>query len=203
MPALTDQRLAEIRDRIERAAIGLFVDQGFHGTSTRAIAREAGLSMGGLYVHYPSKEALFAAIVARYQRVFASEDNPVVGYLARTRFPDDLLMLASAIEALVLEHREFWLLWYVDVLEFGGRHFGPSFLHDIGLDHPGLAARLSELEGEGRLRVDPRIAFRMVYMHLFNFLLVELLFAGQDHYGVPRDQAITHIEDVLLHGILA
>lgn len=40
------------------AALACFVRNGFHGTSIREIASEAGLSVPGLYHHYPSKAAL-------------------------------------------------------------------------------------------------------------------------------------------------
>lgn len=40
------------------AALTCFAKNGFHGTSIREIASEAGLSVAGLYHHYPSKAAL-------------------------------------------------------------------------------------------------------------------------------------------------
>lgn len=40
------------------AALTCFANNGFHGTSIRQIASEAGLSVPGLYHHYPSKAAL-------------------------------------------------------------------------------------------------------------------------------------------------
>lgn len=53
-----------------RAAIldqarGLFARQGYHGTSTAEIARAAGCAEAVLYRHFDSKQALFAAVVAR------------------------------------------------------------------------------------------------------------------------------------------
>ena len=123
-------------------------------------------------------------------------------HFASTRFPDDIPALARAIEDVIRQHRDFWLLWYVDVLEFQGRHFGDQFLHDAGLNHPHLLAHLDALEETGRLRVEARLAFRMVYMHLFNFMIVELLFGGNDHYGTPLPSAVDLIVDVFLGGLL-
>jgi TetR/AcrR family transcriptional repressor of mexJK operon len=45
-----------------RAALRLFLEQGFGATSMDAIAREAGVSKATLYAHVKSKEELFAAI---------------------------------------------------------------------------------------------------------------------------------------------
>ncbi|MDG3010153.1 helix-turn-helix transcriptional regulator [Rhodococcus sp. D2-41] len=46
-----------------RAARELFAIHGYHGTSIRAIADSAGLSVPGLYHHYPSKQVILDALV--------------------------------------------------------------------------------------------------------------------------------------------
>lgn len=45
------------------AALAVFVEQGYHGTSVREIARRAGLSVPGLYHHYPSKQAMLVGLM--------------------------------------------------------------------------------------------------------------------------------------------
>ncbi|SFP06403.1 DNA-binding transcriptional regulator, AcrR family [Actinomadura madurae] len=49
---------------IVAAATKLFNERGFQGTSVRAIAEGAGMHSGGLYSHFPSKEALLHHIVS-------------------------------------------------------------------------------------------------------------------------------------------
>jgi TetR/AcrR family transcriptional regulator, cholesterol catabolism regulator len=49
---------------IVAAATKLFSERGFLGTSVRAIADAAGMHSGGLYSHFPSKEALLYHIVS-------------------------------------------------------------------------------------------------------------------------------------------
>jgi hypothetical protein len=61
---------------------------------------------------------------------------------------------------------------------------------------------LVALEETGRLRTDARLAFRMVYMHRFNFMIVELLFGGNDHYGTPLPAAVDLIVDVFSGGLM-
>jgi AcrR family transcriptional regulator len=51
-PELVDRRRRQIAD----AAVQLFIDQGFHKTTTRQIARAAGFSIGSLYEYFASKE---------------------------------------------------------------------------------------------------------------------------------------------------
>jgi AcrR family transcriptional regulator len=45
------------------AALALFVDQGYHGTTTRELAAAAGLSVPGVYHHYPSKQAMLVELM--------------------------------------------------------------------------------------------------------------------------------------------
>lgn len=52
------------RARILTAALSLFAQRGFYGTSIRDIAAAAGLQSASLYGHFPSKEHLLAEIVA-------------------------------------------------------------------------------------------------------------------------------------------
>lgn len=49
---------------LQRAALRLFARRGFAGTSIRAIAAEVGLSESVLYAHFPSKQAIFDAVLA-------------------------------------------------------------------------------------------------------------------------------------------
>jgi TetR/AcrR family transcriptional repressor of nem operon len=55
-------RRAETRQRILAAAGRLFRAQGVDATGVDAVMREAGLTHGGFYLHFPSKEALAAEV---------------------------------------------------------------------------------------------------------------------------------------------
>ena len=62
MPRLSAQ---ERRGKILLAAIGLFSKRGFRGTTTREIARRAGISEDLLFRHFPNKKKLCEAILAQ------------------------------------------------------------------------------------------------------------------------------------------
>jgi AcrR family transcriptional regulator len=51
-PELVERRRRQIAD----AAVQLFIDKGFHKTTTRQIAAAAGFSIGSLYEYFASKE---------------------------------------------------------------------------------------------------------------------------------------------------
>lgn len=82
------------------SALHSFAAHGYDGTSTRTLAAAAGLSVPGLYHHYPTKQALLAAMTT------ASLDD----LLARSRAAldeaddDPLRQLDLHIECMVLFH---------------------------------------------------------------------------------------------------
>jgi AcrR family transcriptional regulator len=51
------------RNAIVEAATKVFAEKGFHGTTTRELAKAAGVSEALLYKHFPSKESLFSAML--------------------------------------------------------------------------------------------------------------------------------------------
>lgn len=51
------------RTAILEAAEGLLVTHGFHGTSMRDIAKEAGLPLASVVYHFPKKERLYAEVL--------------------------------------------------------------------------------------------------------------------------------------------
>jgi AcrR family transcriptional regulator len=65
-------RFPDTRDRIERAAIQLFVEKGVDATSVREVARAVDISEGALYRHFDSKDALVWEAFERHYVAFAS-----------------------------------------------------------------------------------------------------------------------------------
>lgn len=56
------------RDRILDTALELFSHQGYHAVSVRALAKALGFTEAALYKHFPSKRAVFEALVTRQQQ---------------------------------------------------------------------------------------------------------------------------------------
>jgi len=54
---------AERRSAIVAAAIRLFADKGFKGTTTRELAKAAGVTEPVLYQHFATKKDLYTAII--------------------------------------------------------------------------------------------------------------------------------------------
>ena len=66
---MTSRRGEQTRQEIIRAALPLFSQQGYHGTSMRQIAAAAGIALGGIYNHFESKEAIFRAVSFAYHPI--------------------------------------------------------------------------------------------------------------------------------------
>ena len=64
-------RFTDTRDRIETAAVQLFVEKGVADTTVRDIAGALEMSEGALYRHFPSKEQLVWQVFERHYIEFA------------------------------------------------------------------------------------------------------------------------------------
>ncbi|TKT69450.1 TetR/AcrR family transcriptional regulator [Aquamicrobium sp. LC103] len=61
-------RIDAAREQIVTAAHRLVAESGYGGTGIPDIAKEAGVSTGSVYVHFPSKTALFSEVYQRASR---------------------------------------------------------------------------------------------------------------------------------------
>ncbi len=59
------QRSQSARDQITQAALTVFALKGYAAASMDDVCMAAGCSKGGLYHHFPSKQAILAGVVER------------------------------------------------------------------------------------------------------------------------------------------
>jgi TetR/AcrR family transcriptional regulator, transcriptional repressor for nem operon len=92
---MTREKAAETRARIVETASRLFREKGFDGVGLDDIMKEAGLTHGGFYGHFGSKEDLAAEAVAQaleqgaeWQGQYANIVDFVSGYLSEAHFND-------------------------------------------------------------------------------------------------------------------
>lgn len=58
-----EEEAKSTKEKIERCALKEFLEKGFNGASLRQIVKDAGVTTGAFYKYYPTKEALFEALV--------------------------------------------------------------------------------------------------------------------------------------------
>jgi len=104
----TRQRMpaAERRELVLEAAVAEFAARGLAGTSTEEVARRAGISQPYLFRLFPTKKALFLALVERCYRRVEDAFTAAVGDLAGE---EALAAMAAEYERL-LDDRTLLLL---------------------------------------------------------------------------------------------
>ncbi|HTO53799.1 MAG TPA: TetR/AcrR family transcriptional regulator, partial [Myxococcota bacterium] len=62
------------RTQILEAALRIWVREGYHRAPVEAIAREAGVAKGTIYLYFPTKEAVLQAAIERFSLLPALEE---------------------------------------------------------------------------------------------------------------------------------
>ena len=121
-PELVDRRRRQIAD----AAVQLFIDKGFHKTTTRQIAGAAGFSIGSLYEYFASKEDILymvcESIHAEVERgVTAAMSQAVGGRDALAKIIHEYFMVCHRMSDFILliyqETQSLPAQWQKRVLE--------------------------------------------------------------------------------------
>ena len=89
------EKTAQTRQALVRAALELFIEQGYRGTPVSEVAERAGVAKGTVYRHFADKQALFAGVIGDVldQRVAAlraaqpDEGEPLRSFLSRVVTP--------------------------------------------------------------------------------------------------------------------
>ena len=190
------------RRKIEAAALSIFTKQGYHGTSIREIADKAGFSVGNIYNHYPTKEDLFITLVRRYEERIGELRAAAFEQLNDVFEHSELERLAISVRDIVYKHPDYWRLMYIDVVEFGNKHFAHVY--------QGWSEQVEAILGE-RLRASakrgpwgglkPSLTFTIIYLQFFTYYLVETLFNAKRHLGVSDEEAIQQMITMMTQGI--
>ena len=107
------------------AAHLLFINQGYAATSMRQIAESAGLALGSIYNHFPSKEAVFQTILMErhpYQQIM-----PLLKKMQVNPFGNFDRRIAQNLLNELDQHPLFFSLMLVEMVEFKGKHLPELF----------------------------------------------------------------------------
>jgi AcrR family transcriptional regulator len=119
-------RSQQRHQRILDAAAEVFSAKGYHGTLVDEIAAEADTSKGGVYFHFPNKQAIFLALLDRLADILRERVEVAVA----TR--NDPVARAEAALEVVLEtfgsHRRLTRLFMVEALG-AGPEFNVRMIH--------------------------------------------------------------------------
>jgi AcrR family transcriptional regulator len=157
-PTVTD-RGGETRRRILEVAAEAFAERGYAGTSLNDVLKASGVTKGGFYFHFPSKEALALATLRHKQEQWTGAVMAAV-----LRHPRALDQLAAMVEALCDLHEQDRACRAVSRLstELGDEH--PELRPQLGtqltawMDMVAAVLRRGQDQGDIRPEVEPEVA---------------------------------------------
>lgn len=198
---LTYMRLSTVerREQIVVAAMKCFADRGFEGTTTRMLARAAGVSEGLIFRHFPTKRSLYKAIIAR--RIQEPPSGLMPAEAAERG--DDRAVLTSIASTLVARvHRDpsFMRLMFFSALE--GAPLARMFYNErVRKVRSFLASYLERRMNEGALRVMDPIAASGAFMGMIsNYVQQKHLFRVPVS-PLPVDRLVASWVDLFLGGL--
>jgi AcrR family transcriptional regulator len=200
----------ERREQILQTAVDLFSQRGFKGTTTKEIARAAGVSEAMVFRHFASKDELYGAILHNKGcqdgvRRFPWEENEVLR--AAIRDKDDFAVFYNiALDALNKHQSDtaFMRLLFYSALEeheLAGRFFN-EFIARI---YEFIGGYIHERQSDGAIRpMDPRIVVRSFLGMLIHHSLNNILWDTKRRIlDISNEEAARNFAEILLGGIKA
>ncbi len=185
------------RAEIISAAYQLFMECGYHGTSIRQVAQQAGVALGSIYNHFSSKDDIFEAVLLTHHPYYqvlpameAAEGDDIEEFVR-----DAARRMVDGLEG----HPEFLNLMFIELVEFHGRHVPELF--KIIYPHVLVFAQRFQAK-DGHLRPIPIPILLRTFLGLFfSYVMTELLMGGQMP-DLMKQGALDYFVDIFLHGIL-
>jgi TetR/AcrR family transcriptional regulator, mexJK operon transcriptional repressor len=187
------------RDQIRAGAQRLFLERGFAGTSTDAIASEAGVSKQTLYVYYPSKEELLADVLRYLIHENPQNQLPVLGDVSLRTSNEVRRALSALAQALIanLMQPDYLALIRVVIAETPRLpQLGALFRSVVPERVLGNISVILKSAREGGVigDVDAEAASRMFAGALLTYAILDGLLVGD---GPPRPPTPERIKEVV------
>lgn len=194
----------ERRQQILEEAMRLFSENGFRGTTTKKIAKAAGISEAMVFRHFANKDDLYSAILD-HKACSLKLDDPL-DYLseALARKDDFAVFYGLALNALE-HHRQdqvFIRLLLFSALEGHdlSKNFFESFVTGV---YEKLSDYVRTRQEDGAFKeFEPKIAVRAFLGTLIHHSLTNLLFdPEQKLLKISEEEAAKSFATILLEGI--
>lgn len=185
---------------IEDAALELYMEQGYHATSMRQIAKRAGgLALGGIYNHFKSKEEIFEAIIIDkhpYKKILpiileSSEGENLEGFLKSAM---DVILRELGSEPYYMK------LMLIELVEFNGKH-GASLLKILVPEVLPVFEKLIKSRKDLRITNPAMLMRSFIGMILSYFITGMLISNSMVEKLMPKNSADAYV-DIMLHGVL-
>jgi AcrR family transcriptional regulator len=191
----------ERRRQIVEVAAALLVKKGFKGTTTREIARKAGISEAMIFRHFSKKEVLYKAVLDSKCHDSRGEDRFVK--VLRDKRGKDLFREAAMY--LLREHQKdpsLMRLLLFSALE--KQQLSEIFIKNRGFEVMGLMEeQLKALMKSGTIRrLDPKIAARGFIGMVLHYTLSQEIYGLKKYYIWPNEYIADNFVEIFFEGIL-
>lgn len=180
------------------AAASLFARKGFNGTTTKEIAKAAGVSEALVFKHFPTKHALYAAILA--EKVTVNELLDAIEESARKR--DDRRVFALIAGYRIRPGVDSTLLRLLLFSALEGHELSDIFFdkhHKVFYEH--LATYIQARISDGAFRpVDPLLAARAFIGMVVHHRLLHEIFGVSMHRS--HDETVSTYVELFLQGLV-
>lgn len=185
------------RQQIVSASHRLFLEQGFHGTTMRQIAKDSGMALGSLYNHFVDKDDLFRAVFEAYNPypllllALENSQGPTIADLARTA--------ARRLVTQLNARPDLVKLVFIDVVEFQGKHLRDAY-PQVAPGMQRFAERLRRDSSATRAISEDGL-LRAFFGLFYTFHMTEMLL-GKPADPESQTAALHELIEIFLHGIL-
>ena len=196
------------RELILRTAVELFSQRGFKGTTTKEIAKAAGVSEALVFRHFDNKDALYQAILDAKGcqdgvHKFPWEENERLREAIEKR--DDLTVFYELAIGALEKHQAdvaFMRLLFYSALEEHelAERFFREFIEKI-YEFIGSYIRQRQKDGAFR-KIEPRVAIRAFLGMLIHHSLNNLLWDKKRFLlDISNEEAAKNFAEILVNGI--
>ena len=198
------------REQILQTAVNLFSQRGFKGTTTKEIARAAGVSEAMVFRHFATKDELYGAILDNKGcedgvRRFPWEANEKLQQAIEQK--DDFAVFYNIAFDALNKHQadeSFMRLLFYSALEehqLAERFFGEFVARIYGF----IGGYIEERQRDGAFReINPSIVVRaflgMMIHHSLNNILWD---KNRNLLNISNEEAASNFAEILLRGIRA
>jgi AcrR family transcriptional regulator len=197
------------REQILQTAVNLFSQRGFKGTTTKEIAKAAGVSEAIIFRHFATKDELYGAILHSKScrdglHRYPWESNELIQEALRAK--DDYGVFYNLALQAMDNHRKdegFMRLLFYSALEeheLAERFFGEFISQVYGF----IGEYISERQADGAMReIDPRIVVRAFLGMLIHHSLNNILWDKQRRLlDISNEEAAKNFAEIVLRGVL-
>lgn len=183
------------RRRIEDAALRVFSSRGYRDAAVDEIAQEAETSKGGVYFHFPNKQAIFLALLDRMAHLLEERAEAAISTQA-----DPVAKVDAALLTLVRTfagHRSLARLFLVEALG-AGREFNERMLEIHSLFSGLIQRHLDDAVASGAVPpLDTRVAGKAWFGALNEVVTAWVLAPDPD----PLEESYPALRALLLRSV--